>query len=47
MREITTECLAQTLARFKEILAIGALPATQDEEVAAFKANLRRMTDSK
>ena len=45
-REITTECVAKTLARFKEILASEEPPMIQDEVIATFKANLRRMTDS-
>ena len=44
--EVTPERVAQTLARFKEILAVEGPPMTQDEVIATVKANLRRMNDS-
>ena len=46
-REITTECVAQTLARFKQILAVEEPPMTQDEQIAAFKAGVRRLMDAR
>ena len=45
-QEVTPERVAQTLARFKEILAVEGPPMTQDEVIETFKANLRRMNDS-
>ena len=45
--EITHERVVQTLARFKEILAVEEPPMTQDEQIAAFKAGVRRLMDAR